>query len=142
MTDWVKELRQMRGADLPIIIVGNKSDLESSRVVSKESAETYSRKIGVDHYLASAKTGHNVEDVFRTLTESKFSFFLSKIMCIGIVANKANNASAKKKVNTRGMLNVKGLYIDQDDDESHGIELSASLYRKTDKKKKDGGCKC
>jgi hypothetical protein len=63
-------------------------------------------------------------------------------MCIGIVANKANNVSAKKKVNTRGMLNVKGLDIDQDDDESHGIELSASLYRKTDKKKKDGGCKC
>ena len=29
----------MRGADLPIIIVGNKSDLESSRVVTKENAE-------------------------------------------------------------------------------------------------------
>jgi len=39
MTDWVKELRQMRGKDLPIIIVGNKSDLESSRVVTKDSAE-------------------------------------------------------------------------------------------------------
>ena len=63
-------------------------------------------------------------------------------MCIGIVANKNSNAGAKKKVNTRGMLNVRGLDIDQDDDESHGIELSASLYRKTDKKKKEGGCKC
>lgn len=72
MTDWVKELRQMRGADLPIIIVGNKSDLESSRVVSKEQAEAYARKIGVDHHLASAKTGHNVNDIFRILTESKF----------------------------------------------------------------------
>lgn len=39
MTDWVKELRQMRGADLPIIIVGNKSDLEGSRVVTKDNAE-------------------------------------------------------------------------------------------------------
>ena len=29
MTFWVKELRQQRGLDLPIIIVGNKSDLES-----------------------------------------------------------------------------------------------------------------
>lgn len=83
MTDWVKELRQMRGADLPIIIVGNKSDLESNRVVSKDSAETYARKIGVDHYLASAKTGHNVNDVFRTLTESKFFHFsFLKFMCI------------------------------------------------------------
>jgi hypothetical protein len=63
-------------------------------------------------------------------------------MCTGIVANKQANAGAKKKVNTRGMLNVRGLDIDQDDDETHGIELSASLYRKTDKKKKEGGCKC
>lgn len=82
MTEWVKELRQMRGADLPIIIVGNKSDLESNRVVSKDSAEAYARKIGVDHYLASAKTGHNVNDVFRTLTESKFFLFsFLKFMC-------------------------------------------------------------
>ena len=29
MTFWVKELRQQRGLDLPIIIVGNKSDLEN-----------------------------------------------------------------------------------------------------------------
>ena len=68
----------MRGADLPIIIVGNKSDLESSRVVTKDSADAYSRKIGVDHYLASAKTGHNVLDVFRTLTESKFLYFFNR----------------------------------------------------------------
>lgn len=82
MTDWVKELRQMRGTDLPIIIVGNKSDLESSRVVTKESAETYARKIGVDHYIASAKTGHNVNDVFRTLTESKFFHLFYQIIYV------------------------------------------------------------
>ena len=40
------------------------------------------------------------------------------------------------------MLNVKGLDIGEDDEENKGIELSASLYRKTDKKKKEGGCKC
>lgn len=58
------------------------------------------------------------------------------------MANKNSNAGAKKKVNTRGMLNVKGLDIDDNDDDNKGIELSASLYRKTDKKKKEGGCKC
>jgi len=31
---------------------------------------------------------------------------------VGIVANKNNNAGPKKKVNTRGMLNVRGLDID------------------------------
>ena len=64
----------MRGADLPIIIVGNKCDLESGRVVSKDAAEGYAKKYGMDHFLASAKSGHNVEEVFRTLTESKFFY--------------------------------------------------------------------
>ena len=81
----------MRGNDLPIIIVGNKSDLEGQRVVTKESAESYARKIGVDHYLASAKTGANVIDVFRTLTERK-CFVSCLFMCtlVGIVANKSS----------------------------------------------------
>jgi GTPase SAR1 family protein len=72
----------MRGSDLPIIIVGNKSDLEANRVVTKESAEAYARKIGVDHYLASAKTGHNVNDVFRTLTERKSLLYLIIYVCM------------------------------------------------------------
>tara|TARA_B110000285_G_C14950380_1_gene526470 strand:- start:232 stop:429 length:198 start_codon:yes stop_codon:yes gene_type:complete len=65
----------MRGADLPIIIVGNKCDLETNRVVSKDAAEAYAKKYGMDHFLASAKSGHNVEEVFRTLTERKFFLF-------------------------------------------------------------------
>ena len=36
--------------DLPIIIVGNKSDLENIRVIKKEDAEEYARKLGVDHF--------------------------------------------------------------------------------------------
>ena len=31
MSMWVKELRQQLGPDLPILIVGNKSDLENNR---------------------------------------------------------------------------------------------------------------
>jgi GTPase SAR1 family protein len=31
MSNWVKELRNQRGQDLPIVIVGNKSDLENNR---------------------------------------------------------------------------------------------------------------
>ena len=31
MSMWVKELRQQLGPDLPIIVVGNKSDLENNR---------------------------------------------------------------------------------------------------------------
>ena len=33
MSQWVKELRQQVGSELPIIVVGNKCDMESKRVV-------------------------------------------------------------------------------------------------------------
>ena len=70
----------MRGADLPIVIVGNKCDLESMRVVPKEKAEAYAKKFGIDHFLASAKSGTNVDDVFRALTERKFFSYNLKFL--------------------------------------------------------------
>ena len=37
----MKELRKMLGADIPILIAGNKADLEKNRHVSVEDAEKY-----------------------------------------------------------------------------------------------------
>jgi GTPase SAR1 family protein len=34
-----------------------------------KDAEDYAKKINVDHYSASAKTGKNVQAVFKALTE-------------------------------------------------------------------------
>ena len=71
MSTWVKELRQQRGQDLPIIIVGNKCDREKDRVISQGEAEKFSRDLGLEHFKASARTGHNVLELFRSLTERK-----------------------------------------------------------------------
>lgn len=38
---WVKELRKMLGAEIPITIAGNKADLEKNRHVKAEEAEAY-----------------------------------------------------------------------------------------------------
>lgn len=67
---WVKELRKMVGdeTDISIIIVGNKMDLESERVVREDEVEAYTRSVGARHYKASAKTGWNVESIFVGLT--------------------------------------------------------------------------
>lgn len=60
MSQWVKELRQQVGSELPIIVVGNKCDMESRRVVQLSKAEEYAKQMGLEHFSASAKTGHNV----------------------------------------------------------------------------------
>ncbi|MFX1464649.1 MAG: Rab family GTPase [Promethearchaeota archaeon] len=65
--EWVKSIRENRG-DIPILLVGNKIDLNENRVVSKEQAN----QIKEDNYLSSfieisLKTGENVEDMFKKI---------------------------------------------------------------------------
>ena len=126
MAQWVKELRAQCGQQLPIIIVGNKNDLENMRQIDKKTAEDYAKQISVDHFSCSARTGNNVNEVFKSLTER-------------IVVSKAANKTVKNKANTRGMLNVKGIDIDNDSDGDNGMKLRRSTKRKASDKK---GCAC
>uniref|UniRef100_A0A6B2G913 Ras-related protein Rap-1b (Trinotate prediction) n=1 Tax=Myxobolus squamalis TaxID=59785 RepID=A0A6B2G913_MYXSQ len=52
---------------VPIIIVGNKCDLESERDVSKQEAETYARSKNLSYLEASAKTRINIDKIFTDL---------------------------------------------------------------------------
>ena len=71
MSDWVRELRNQLGSKLPIVVVANKADLESNRQVALVDGENYAKSLGLDHYSASAKTGKNITEVFKRLTERK-----------------------------------------------------------------------
>ena len=62
---WVKELRQQLGDSLPIIIVGNKCDLESNRQIKLADAEKYAKGLGLKHYSASARLGTNISEIFQ-----------------------------------------------------------------------------
>jgi GTPase KRas protein len=60
----LEELSQYRDSLPPIIIVGNKIDLESERQVSKEQARTIADKWNCLWYETSAKDNTNVCEVF------------------------------------------------------------------------------
>ena len=74
--------------DLAKLLVGNKSDLEGSREVSKEKAEQFCQEYGMDMLETSAKSGQNVLQAFEKL--------------IGIVHDRAL-ASSKNKSGIKGM---------------------------------------
>jgi len=61
--------------DIPIILVGSKCDLGDQRQVPTTEGEELSRKLKCTFYETSAKTKHNVEEVFtdlvRAVTEYK-----------------------------------------------------------------------
>ena len=49
---------------MPIIIAGNKSDLENNRQIKLADAENYAKNLGLDHFSASARSGSNVVEIF------------------------------------------------------------------------------
>jgi GTPase SAR1 family protein len=94
---WMKELQTYLPKETPIIITGNKCDIPN-RQIPLDEAERYAMNYGSQHFSSSAKTGAGVVEIFRVLTER-------------IIEHKksAKDEAPKKKMNTRGMLNVGGM---------------------------------
>ncbi|MHA1674861.1 MAG: Rab family GTPase [Promethearchaeota archaeon] len=67
LEDWIQSLIEIRGNDVPMIIIGNKIDLESERVITDEMAIEYGKKYNTNVIFTSAATGEKVEDSFRDL---------------------------------------------------------------------------
>jgi len=64
---WIEEVKSNAG-EIPMLLVGNKSDLTSERSVSREEAETFAREFQLYYIESSAKDGTGVGDVFAILS--------------------------------------------------------------------------
>lgn len=60
-------LRVKVDSQTPMILVGNKADLEDRRDISQSEADELSKSWGVQYIETSAKTTDNVDTVFYTL---------------------------------------------------------------------------
>jgi Ras-related protein Rab-6A len=64
---WIEDVRNERGNDVIIVLVGNKTDLSEKRQVSVEEGEDKSTKEGIMFIESSAKAGFNIKALFRKL---------------------------------------------------------------------------
>ncbi|XP_057655020.1 ras-related protein Rab-2A isoform X1 [Diorhabda carinulata] len=64
LTTWLDDARQHSNSNMVIMLIGNKSDLESRREVMKEEGEAFAREHGLVFMETSAKTAANVEEAF------------------------------------------------------------------------------
>eukprot|EP00028_Trichosphaerium_sp_Am-I-7-wt_P002974 CAMPEP_0168539708 /NCGR_PEP_ID=MMETSP0405-20121227/22001_1 /TAXON_ID=498012 /ORGANISM="Trichosphaerium sp, Strain Am-I-7 wt" /LENGTH=153 /DNA_ID=CAMNT_0008569347 /DNA_START=75 /DNA_END=536 /DNA_ORIENTATION=- len=69
VTNWVKELRSVRGNDIDLVIAGNKIDLEKHRAVNKDEAIAYAKTQGAEHFDTSAKLNKGIHELFGNLAK-------------------------------------------------------------------------
>lgn len=65
---WLDFVRESRGQDAMIFLIGNKSDI-GEREVAKKELEDYAEKHGYPYIEVSAKNGSNIHLLFRKIAE-------------------------------------------------------------------------
>jgi len=64
---WIEELHRQASADIIMGLAGNKLDLASKRQVPTEEAKAYATENDCFFFETSAKTGENIEDLFKAI---------------------------------------------------------------------------
>ncbi|KAI9018720.1 ras family-domain-containing protein [Phycomyces nitens] len=70
LSTWLEDVRQHANPNTVIIVIGNKSDLDSKRQVSREEGERFARENDLFFLEASAKSADNVEEAFVKTAQS------------------------------------------------------------------------
>lgn len=67
---WIDDVRTERGADVIMMLVGNKTDLADKRQVSVEEGEAKAREYAIMFIETSAKAGFNIKALFRKVASA------------------------------------------------------------------------
>ena len=109
---WLNDLKNQANPNVKVFLVGNKSDLENERVVSKEEGEKFKEEKKLDRFIeTSAKTGENARSALLEAAKLLYKDYL------------------KAKQNLAGV-------DDSNDDNNKGEKLE----RKKEKTKTKKGC--
>ena len=94
---WLNEVEEKKryNSNVPLVLIGNKIDLENERVVSKEEGEKLAEKYNIEFFECSAKKGINVNEAFQYLIDS----------CVEIHHDDIFNAIKKININNEKVDN-------------------------------------
>lgn len=98
---WLQEIDRFASEHVCKLLVGNKNDLKSKKVVDTETAKAFADSLGIKFLETSAKESENVEEAFRIMAaeiKASTSFQPSKNNAPGTV----NVSSKDEEVKTSG----------------------------------------
>ncbi|MBD3255590.1 MAG: GTP-binding protein, partial [Candidatus Lokiarchaeota archaeon] len=88
LPQWIEEVRANVKNEVPLLLVGNKSDLIEERAVSLEEINSFTDKFNLYYMETSAKTGEGVGDCFYILACLMVgSDVPNKLIAEGVVSN-------------------------------------------------------
>jgi GTPase SAR1 family protein len=125
LSKWIDNVREVRGEEALIMIIGNKSDLDGERCVEQALASSKIGELGLTYMEVSAKTGQNIKEFFREL---------AFVIAGGGKKNKEETPAPKPSGNNNPVTNQPARPAN-----NNTMKLS-SEDQKTDKKKKK--CEC
>ena len=97
---WMDNIREIKGNNFPVILVGNKIDLKEDRKISQLNGQNLADSYGISFYEISNKTGENVEEATLDLI-NKISDCLERGIIFNIKNDKTSIVLNKKTIKTR-----------------------------------------
>jgi len=98
---WLHEIDRYACENVNKLLVGNKSDLTSKRVVSTEQGKEFAESLGIEFLETSAKTATNVEQAFLTMASQIKSRMKTQPSAAAGGANKGGVSLRSKAVNEK-----------------------------------------
>ena len=107
ITQWIKDIREYKGEEFPMILIGNKCDLEDERAVTFEQGKELANNYGFEFMETSNKDGTNIEEAgisiinkvikIKEIEEKEAALKKEKIENDKIKLQKENKKKKKKK---------------------------------------------
>ena len=98
ISNWVENIKEICSS-LPIVLVGNKCDMDELRIVTEEEGREIAKKYNMSFFEASGKTGINVKEAFYEISEQIIK---------GVQRKRMNTVSLMAKNKDKEERRVKG----------------------------------
>ncbi len=80
LPNWLKDSLEATNQNIGLVLVGNKSDLESQRQVDPNKAKQFAKENNLLFLETSAKNGANIEKIFQILSEQILAKIDAKVI--------------------------------------------------------------
>ena len=122
---WIKDCKDLAPSTVLIALIGNKSDLEEQRVITKERGENLARENNMMFFETSALNGNGIENAFKK--------------CIEKVDKKIRNGDYNlSNLDEMNKYGIKKIEIEKENNNERIIDKKSLSIGK--QKKKDDSC--